>query len=67
VLQIEAVLCFLHPPHPPCFFNLQRPQNITIMWCVFVCGLETSWMRRLWTAVGRSTTKRTYEPTNQLT
>ena len=35
---------------------ITRPQESYRLWCVFVCDLETSWMRRPWLALGRSAT-----------
>ena len=35
---------------------ISRPEESYRMWCVVVCDLETSWMRRPWPALGRSAT-----------
>jgi len=35
-----------------------RPEESYRMWCVFVCDLETSGLRRPWSALGRSTTEK---------
>jgi len=35
---------------------ITRPEESYGLWCVVVCDLETSWMRRPWTALGRSAT-----------
>ena len=35
---------------------ITRPEESYRLWCVFVCDLETSRMRRPWTALGRSAT-----------
>ena len=36
---------------------ITRPEESYRLWCVVVCYLETSRMRRPWTALGRSATK----------
>jgi len=35
---------------------ITRPEESYRLWCVIVCDLETSRMRRLWPALGRSAT-----------
>ena len=35
---------------------ITRPEESYLLWCVVVCDLETSRMRRPWPALGRSTT-----------
>ena len=35
-----------------------RPNESYRLWCIVVCGLETSWMRRSQLALGRSTKKK---------
>jgi len=35
---------------------IARPEESYRLWCVIVCELETSRMRRLWLALGRSAT-----------
>ena len=35
-----------------------RPEESYRRWCVVVCDLETSRMRRPWNAMGRNSTKR---------
>jgi len=35
---------------------ITRPEESYRMWCVVVCDLETSWLRRPWPALGRSAT-----------
>jgi hypothetical protein len=35
---------------------ITRPEESYRLWCVIVCDLETSTMRRPWPALGRSTT-----------
>ena len=35
---------------------ITRPEESYRLWCVVVCDLETSWMRRPWPALGRSAT-----------
>jgi len=37
---------------------ITRPEESYRMWCVVVCDLDTSWMRRPWPALGRSDTER---------
>jgi len=37
---------------------ITRPEESYRMWCVVVCNLETSRMRRPWPALGRSATKK---------
>ena len=36
---------------------ITRPEGYYQQWCVVVCDLETSRMRRPWTALGRSVTE----------
>jgi len=33
---------------------INRPEESYRMWCVVVCDLETSWMRRPWSALACS-------------
>jgi len=40
---------------------ITRPEKYYRMWCVGVCDLETSRMRKSWPALGRSVTKKTYD------
>jgi len=45
---------------------ITSPEESYRLWCVVVCDLETSRMRRSWPALGRSATKETnylYQPT----
>jgi hypothetical protein len=35
-----------------CFGLISRPEEFYRMWCVVVCDLETSWMRRTWPTGG---------------
>jgi hypothetical protein len=37
---------------------ITRPEESYRLWCVIVCDLETSRMRRPWPAMGRSATKK---------
>jgi len=37
---------------------IARPEESSRLWCVVVCDLETSRMRRPWHALGRSATKK---------
>jgi len=39
-----------------CDALITRPEESYRLWCVVVCDLETSRMRRPWSAVGRSAT-----------
>jgi len=39
---------------------ITRPENSYRLWCVVVCDLETSWIRRPWPALGRSATGKKY-------
>ena len=37
---------------------ITRPEGSYRLWCVVVCDVETSWMRRPWPRLGRSATKK---------
>jgi hypothetical protein len=37
-----------------CCQLITRPEQSYRLWCVVVCDLETSWMRRPWPALGRT-------------
>ena len=37
---------------------ITRPEESYRLWCVIVCDLETSWMRRPWPTLGHSATKK---------
>jgi len=39
---------------------ITRPEESYRLWCVVVCDLETSGMRRPWPALGRSTTEKKF-------
>ena len=39
---------------------ITRPEDSYRLWCVVVCDLETSWMRRSWLALGRRATEKKY-------
>jgi len=41
---------------------ITRPEESYRLWCVVVCDLETSWMRRPWPALGRSATEKKSGP-----
>jgi hypothetical protein len=41
-----------------CDVLITRPKESYQLWCVVVCDLETSWMRRPWPTLGRSATER---------
>ena len=42
---------------------ITRPEESYRLWCVIVCDLETSWMRRPWPALGRSDIrKKNFDP-----
>ena len=43
-----------------CDALITRPEESYRLWCVFVCDLETSWMRRPWTTGGCCTTGNIY-------
>jgi len=36
------------------------PEKPYQLWCILVCDLETSWMRRPWPTVGAVTKKKLY-------
>jgi len=40
---------------------ITRPEESYQLWCVVVCYLETSRVRRPWTALGRRAKKKTVE------
>jgi hypothetical protein len=42
-----------------CDALIARPEESYQLWCVVVCDLETSRMRRSWPALGRSATEET--------
>jgi len=46
---------------------ITRPEESYRLWCVVVCELETSRMRRPWPALGRSTTKKKKKPWSDVT
>ena len=41
-----------------CYALITRPEESYRLWCVVVCDLETSRMRRPWPALGRSSTRK---------
>ena len=43
---------------------ITRPEEFYRLWCVVVCDLETSRMRRPWPALGRSATKKNVTSSN---
>jgi hypothetical protein len=60
--------CCLLPCRGICEGLITRPEVSHRMWCVAVCCLETSRMRRPWPALGRSATEKISNyVTNQLT
>jgi hypothetical protein len=44
---------------------ITRPEESYRLWCVVVCGLETSRMRRPWPALGRSATAKNKKKKSQ--
>ena len=44
---------------------ITRPEESYRLWCVVVCDLETSWMRRPWPTGGLSHQKQTNKQTNK--
>ena len=42
-----------------CYGLITRPEESYRLWCVVVCDLETSWMRRPWSTGGLSRQKQT--------
>jgi len=44
---------------------ITHPEKSYRLWCVVVCDLETSWMRRLWPTGGLSRHKQTNKQTNK--
>jgi len=36
---------------------ITRPEKYCRLWCVAVCDLETSWMKRAWPALDHSATR----------
>jgi hypothetical protein len=44
--------CCVLPGRGLCDELITRPEESYILWCVVVCGLETSWIRRLWPTGG---------------
>jgi hypothetical protein len=45
-----------------CDEPITRPEESYRLWCVVVCDLETSRMRRPWPALGRSATRKNTGP-----
>ena len=54
-----CVVCCVLSDRGLCDGLTTRPEESYRMWCVVVCDLETSRMRRPWPALGRSATKET--------
>ena len=50
--------CCVSPGRGLCDELITRPEESYWLWCVAVCDLETSRMRRPWPALGRSATKK---------
>ena len=48
--------CCVLPGRILCDGLITRPEESYRLWCVIECDLETSRMRRLWPALGRSAT-----------
>jgi len=45
---------------------ITHPEESYRLWCVVVCHLETSWMRRPWPALGRSATENKHPVFNKI-
>jgi hypothetical protein len=55
--------CFVLLGRGPCDELITRPEESYRLWCVAVCDLETSWMRRPWPTGGcRAKIKQTNKP-----
>jgi len=50
--------CCMFSGRDLCDELITRPEESYLLWCVVVCDLETSRMRRPWPALGRSATKK---------
>jgi len=46
--------CFVLTGRGLCVGLITRSEESYRLWCVVVCDLETPWMRRPWSALGRS-------------
>jgi hypothetical protein len=46
---------------------ITRPEKSYQLWCVVACDLETSRMKRPWLALGRSATKKIWQPKDNFT
>ena len=57
-LMIVSCECCVLSGRGLCDALITRPEESYRLWCVVVCDLETSWMRRPWPALGRSATKK---------
>jgi hypothetical protein len=53
-----CVECCMLSGRVPCDGLITRPEKSCQLWCVVVCDLETSRMRRLWPGLGCSATKK---------
>jgi len=51
--------CFVLPGRGLCEGLITRPEKSYRLWCVVLCGPETSWMRGPWPHWGLSRTKQT--------
>jgi len=49
--------CYVLAGRGLCYVLIMRPEESYRLWCVAVCDLETSRMRRPWPALGRSATR----------
>ena len=52
LLWVFCVLCFVLSGRGLCDGLITRPEESYRLWCVVVCYLETSWMRRPWPTGG---------------
>jgi len=53
--------CYVLPGRGLCDELITRPEESYRLWCVVVCDLETSRMRRPWPALGRNAKKDHYK------
>ena len=54
------LVCFMLSARGLCDELITRPQEFYRLWCVVVCDLETSRVRRFWRVLGRSPTVQEY-------
>ena len=53
--------CYVLSGRGLCLELITRPEESHRLWCVVVCDLETSWMRRPWPALSRSAKSHKYK------